>query len=102
MKKKTTKIKKEKVSIWGQLSINGTFLVTVSSVTAWLYSENPKLANEFIRKTNGIHSGLEKIRKKQEKELAEKTKSLKKIAGYDEEPEKISTENKKKRGWFGW
>jgi len=68
MIKKTTKKKKEDVLLWGKLDNSGFFLVLVSSVTAWLYSKNPKLANEFVRKTNGLCSEIEKT----QKELEEK------------------------------
>ena len=63
MKKKTTKNNKEKVFLWGMLNNGGNFVVTVSSVTAWLYSENPILANKFIKKTNGIYSKIESEQK---------------------------------------
>lgn len=101
MKKKPIKTKLEKVSIWGQLSFTGHFLVTVSSVVAWLYSKDPKLANEFVRITSGLYRKIKKNQKKREKELKEKDRALKKIIEPDEkitEPEK----KKKKRRFKFW
>ena len=53
-------IKKNKVSLWGKLDFNGHFLITSSSIQAWLYSKNPKIANEFVEQTDRL---LEQIKK---------------------------------------
>ena len=79
MKKKTIETKWEKVGIWGQLNLNGHFLVTVSSVIGWLYSKDPKIANEFLKVTNKLYPKLKKMKKEQEKELKEGLKPLKEI-----------------------
>ena len=94
MKKKTTKKKKEKVLLWGMLNTIGNFVVTVSSVTAWLYSENPILANKFIKKTNEIYSKIKSERKEiKRKEL----KAIKEIEMTDKPEGMVEFEKRLKR-----
>lgn len=99
MKKEKTKL--NKVSLWGQTDHSGHFLVTVSSVTAWLYSKDSKLANEFVEQTDRILLEIRKERKEREQKeknepnIKEFEKMLKKI-----ENAEIDIKLKKKKPWF--
>jgi len=90
------KNKIEKVSIWGQLNSAGDFLVTVSSITGWLFSKNPKIANDFVKITNGLYLKLKKMRKEQEKKLKEKIKPLKEMC------EELEPKEEKKSRFKFW